>query len=66
MGKDPNCYSVTEVAKILHTQPQIVRFSMQHNYDKWDIPFMQVGKQIRIPKKPFHEWYSKRYGGSLT
>lgn len=53
---DRDYYVPTEVAKILHTSPQMVRLSLQKGARGWDFPFIECGRNIKIPKAPFDKW----------
>ena len=68
--KDRPWYTVSEVARILHTSPMMVRVSLKQQAPGWDFPWILMDDpdkpkaqvRIRIPIKTFQKWYKGRFG----
>lgn len=48
--------TASDVADVLHCDPQTLRYQAQKNVSQLGFPASVAGKRLRIPRKPFLEW----------
>jgi hypothetical protein len=55
-------YLPTEIAKMLHVSPHMVRIACKQHAPGWDFPFFLSGNRVKIPVESFNRWYESRFG----